>query len=185
MTTAAVVLAAGGASRFNGPSHKLVTLFRGRPLLAWAVEAARDAGLDETVVVTGGAAVAALLPDGVSVVPNAAWAEGLATSLQAAVSYASAAGHDAVVVGLADQPLIPTSAWSAVAHSSAAVAVATYAGRRANPVRLSSEVWDLLPASGDAGARVLMTGHPDLVVEVACEGNPADVDTLEDLERWS
>ncbi|HWW53648.1 MAG TPA: NTP transferase domain-containing protein, partial [Acidimicrobiales bacterium] len=153
MSIAAVVLAAGGGSRFAGPSHKLLASFRGRPLVAWAVEAAGAAGLDETIVVMGAAGIEALLPAGVSVVSNPAWDAGVATSLQTAISYASAAGHDALVVGLADQPLIPASAWSAVARTGAPVAVATYAGRRANPVRLDGAVWALLPASGDAGAR--------------------------------
>lgn len=180
MTTAAVVLAAGGGSRFGGGSHKLLAPFRGRPLVSWALAAADV--LDELLVVTG--AVEVPLPPGAREVRNDRWAEGQATSLAAAVE--AAAGHDAIVVGLGDQPLIPAEAWRLVAAATATpMAVATYDGARRNPVRFAAEVWPLLPTEGDEGARALLRSRPDLVTEVACPGDPADVDTQEDLATWS
>lgn len=183
MTIAAAVLAAGGSSRF-GDGHKLVAPFRGRPLAMWAITAALEAGLDETVVVVG--AIDLPVPAGVTVLRNDRWADGLATSLAVALDHAREVGHDALVVGLADQPLVPRSAWAAVATSTgSAIGVATYDGVRGNPVRLDASVWDQLPTDGDAGARVLMRHRPELVREVPCEGTAADVDTVEDLARWS
>ncbi|HZT65377.1 MAG TPA: nucleotidyltransferase family protein [Acidimicrobiales bacterium] len=180
-----MVLAAGGGARFAGATHKLLASFRGRPLVLWSVDAARAAGLDETVVITGAVDLAGQLPDDVTVIENHAWAEGQATSLRAAVDWAEHRGHRAVIVGLGDQPLIPAAAWTAVAADPHPIAVASFEGRRRPPVKLDRQVWPLLPVGGDVGARELIASRPDLVGEVACPGTPADVDTVEDLVRWS
>ena len=192
MSTAAVLLAAGGGTRFAGEQHKLRAAFRGRPLVSWALAAAAEAVassgvLAELAVVTGAEDLGGLIPPGVTVIANPGWADGQATSLQAGLAWAAERGHDAAVIGLADQPLVPTSAWVAVAVApdEAPIAVATYDGQRRHPVRLHRSVWPLLPVTGDVGARELMGRRPDLVWEVACEGQPVDVDTVEDLHRWS
>lgn len=191
MSVAGIVLAAGGGSRFRGmPDHpdKMTAPFRGKPMVLWAIEAAVKAGLPKVFVVTGAADLRGIVPSaaGVELVPNGMWADGLATSLHVGIGAAAEDGHDAVVVGLGDQPLVPSSAWRALAEASGhEVAMATYGGRRRNPVLLRRSVWPLLPRAGDEGARVLFRERPELVGEVACEGEPADVDTVEDLTRWS
>jgi CTP:molybdopterin cytidylyltransferase MocA len=144
-----------------------------------------QAGLDATWVVAGAVDLAGVVPDEADIIPNPRWAEGQATSLQTAVDAARRRRLDAIVVGLGDQPGVPADSWRRVAASSALVAVATYDGKRRNPVKLSSQVWDLLPVQGDEGARRLIRQRPDLVGEVPCQGQPADIDTREDLKAWS
>jgi CTP:molybdopterin cytidylyltransferase MocA len=182
----AVVLGAGAGSRF-GEGPKLLALLDGRPLVAWALDAVVSAGLDRAAVVTrpGDDALEALVPAGVTVVPNARWAGGMATSLAAAVAWARAADLAAVVVGLGDQPRVRPDAWRAVAAAGGTpIAMAAYAGgRRGHPVRLHRDVWPLLPESGDAGARVVIRERPDWVTLVPCPGGDDDVDTVADLER--
>ena len=185
MSVAAVVLAAGGGSRFEGSEHKLLSTFRGRPLVWWALAAATAANFDEVAVVVGAVDLGAAVPEGVQVVENPDWATGQASSLQKAVAWASERQYEAMVVGLGDQPLVPSSAWAAVAASASPVAVATFDGQRRPPVRLDRSVWPLLPTGGDEGARVLMKERPDLVDEVVCLGQPADIDNEEDLIEWN
>ncbi len=180
-----MVLAAGGGTRFGAGEHKLLAAFRGRPLVSWAVEAALGAGFDDTVVVTGAVDLGGVLPPAVTVVENPRWADGQATSLQTGVRWARDARFDAVVVGLGDQPLVPSEAWMAVGASSSPIAVATFDGQRRPPTRLAASVWPLLPLDGDEGARVVMAGNPELVEAVACRGQAIDIDTVEDLARWS
>ena len=182
---AAVVLAAGGGSRFAGPTHKLLARLRGRAVAAWAIEAACGAGMAETIVVTGPVDLGDAVPEGVTVLVNPDWAAGQAGSLQVALRHAEAAGYDAVVVGLADQPFVPSATWRAVADAPGALVSAVLEGERRPPVRIPRELWPLLPTTGDEGARALMRGRPDLVSEIACPGQPSDIDTVEDLETWN
>ena len=114
---AAVVLAAGAGVRFAGDRHKLLCEVGGVPLVRRAVDAALAADLDETIVVMGAVDLLEVLPEEVTVLQNEAWAEGQATSLAAAVSYAGSRGHRAVVFGCGDQPGVPSSAWAAVASA--------------------------------------------------------------------
>ncbi len=183
MTTLAVVLAAGDGSRFGGP--KLRVDLMGRPLVSWALEAALEADLDETAVVVGGEDLTGVVPSGISVLANPDWTAGQATSLLTAVAHAEACGHDVLVIGLGDMPMVPSEAWQAVAAVDAPIAIADFDGDRRPPVRLAQEVWPLLPTEGDDGARVLMRARPDLVTAVPCAGDPRDVDTEGDRDQWS
>ena len=181
--TCAILLGAGQGKRFVAPSHKLTAVLGDRPVYQWALHALATAGFAHVVVVTG--AVWLDLPDWVIHAPNPNWADGQASSLQRGIAIATELEVRAVVVGLADQPFVTTEAWRSVAASPHPIAVATYAGRRSNPVRLHHSVWSLLPTEADHGARILMQSRPDLVGEVACQGSPADIDTMEDLQRWN
>lgn len=191
MTTAAVLLAAGGGARYlasGGAGHKLLAPYLGRTVIEWAIETAVAANLDEVYVVRGATdlPVPPLAAGAVTFVRNDRWGEGIATSMQAGITRARRDGHAAVVIGLGDQPLVQPEAWRRVARATATpLAVATYEGVRGNPVRLSSMVWSLLPTRGDEGAKVVMRRRPDLVTEVPCPGRSADIDTVEDLAAWS
>jgi molybdenum cofactor cytidylyltransferase len=184
----AVVLAAGAGIRFGG--GKLLARLGGRPLIAAVLDNLREAPVDEVIVVVG--ADAERLRQvceryDVRAVDNAKWERGQSTSVLAGLR---ACAGEAAVVLLGDQPFVGAGAVGrlvAAFAEGARVAVATYGGKRRNPVLFSREVWPLLEAelAGDEGARSVLRQYPELVVEVPCEGvgDPADVDTREDLGR--
>jgi molybdenum cofactor cytidylyltransferase len=200
--TVVVILAAGAGSRFDGPGHKLSaklpadariagTGHRGQAtVIERALVHALAAGIGPVIVVTGAApaVVPPAVADQLVVRHNERWAEGQLTSLLVGLDAAAELGAHDVVVGLADQPGIAPSDWQAVAAAAGSIVVATYAGRRANPVKLDADaqrlIRTLLPETGDEGARALMRLRPDLVREVPCTGSPDDIDTEEDLRRW-
>ena len=186
----AILLAAGAGSRFGG--DKLLATYGGRPLIEAPLSNLADAPVNETVVVVGADAQGireACEPYGFEVVENPDWAEGISTSVQAGLR-ALGPGARAAVVLLADQPLVGAGAVErlvAAFEGGARVAAATYGGELRNPVLFSREVWPLLmrELSGDEGARSFLRRHPELVTRVPCDGvgDPADVDTADDLRR--
>ena len=184
------MLAAGAGSRFGG--GKLLAEVGGRPLIQHVLLNLAEAPVDETVVVVGaeaGRVRDAVEPFGARVVENPGWASGQSTSVRAGI-LACGPGAEAAVVLLGDQPLVTGAAVGRLVDAfegGARVAVATYGGRRRNPVLFAREVWPLLleELSGDEGARSVLRRRPEIVAEVPCDGvaEPFDVDTREDLER--
>lgn len=195
-TATAILLSAGGGSRFSGKNHKLMTPICGQSTFAWSLQHLLEAEFRQIIIVTGAIDLStqiasantdprALAPARASihVVDNPNWQIGMASSLQCGLSEAQRLGADAVVIGLADQPTIFASSWQRVANSQSPLAVATYDGVRGNPVRVHAELWQLLPVDGDDGARILFNSHKDLLEEVACDGSSHDLDTTDDIEK--
>lgn len=186
MSTAAVLLAAGSGSRFTGSTHKLLAPWGATTVIEAAVSNVSRAGFDEVIVVTGTIDLSAILDrcssaGPVRVVDNPDAGLGQATSIGCGLAAAVQAGHDVAVIGLGDQPAVTPAIWRAVAETDAPIAVARYSEGWRPPVRLDRSVWDLLPTTGDVGARSLVEARPDLVVEVPVVGDPRDVDRVDDL----
>ncbi|MET0909588.1 MAG: nucleotidyltransferase family protein [Ilumatobacteraceae bacterium] len=201
-SVAAVVLAGGSGSRFAtaghviGGGHKLDARLDAtsvEPEESVAERALRHvlmAAIGPVVVITGkwsppdDFAIAGIDTAGLRFLHNPSWSAGQITSVRAGIDVVDGLGLDRAVLGLADQPFVSPDAWRTVATAPGPICVATYGGRRGNPVALDQSTWPLLPTTGDEGARALMRIRPDLVREVACSGSPADIDTAEDLHRW-
>lgn len=184
MSTCAVVLAAGEGRRFGGEG-KLLAVLGGRPLVAWAVEAACASRVDRVVVVVGARAAAvraAFTPGRADLVECQAWATGMSASLRCGVTAAGDA--EWVVVLLGDGPGVTAQSVDAVLAAAAAAPPQVQAvrpvrdGRPAHPVALRRALAQRAARlHGDTGARELLAGA--VVLEIDASGWPdaGDVDT--------
>jgi CTP:molybdopterin cytidylyltransferase MocA len=202
-TVAGVLLAAGEGSRFGRP--KALVEVNGRSLAERGADLLRSGGADPILIVTGAAPIEL---GGTRTVYNPEWRAGMGSSLRAALQALIGAGASenadagadatagggldvgAVVVALADQPLVGAEAVArliAAYRAGASVAVAAYDGQPRNPVLLAREHWPevIATATGDTGARVFLRARADLVTLVECgdTGRPDDIDTPADLAR--
>ncbi|MEC9343431.1 MAG: molybdopterin-binding/glycosyltransferase family 2 protein [Pseudomonadota bacterium] len=188
---AAVVLAAGRSTRM-GETNKLLVPLGGKPMVRWAVEAARASAASETVVVTGheaekvGAAVAG---SGARIVHNTGFARGLSTSLAAGIS-ALPDSCDGAIILLGDMPHITTAMVdrmidAAQGATADAIIMAAHGGARGNPVLWPRGDFEALRAiEGDTGARALIAENGARVVAIELgEAAGFDIDTPQELER--
>ncbi len=182
MSTAAVVLAAGGGRRYGMP--KALVEWEGSLLVERAVRTAREV-CDPVLVVLGARAVDVWRQadlGGATVLANEDWETGMASSLRTGLDGLRGwpGRVDAALLLLVDMPGMTPEALRKVAeHASPGVlAVATYDGVRAHPVLIGREHWAGVAgtATGDEGARRYLATHD--VTEVDCTGlaDPADLD---------
>ena len=189
---AGVLLAAGQGSRFGRP--KALVELDGQTLAERGVTLLRAGGTDPVLIVTGAAEVELRPEHQARTVYNGEWRTGMGSSLRAALRALTEleAGPEigAMVVALADQPLVGAEAVGrliAAYRAGAGVAVAAYGGKPRNPVLLAREHWPevIATATGDQGARAFLRARPELVTLVECgdTGRPDDIDTPADLEH--
>lgn len=193
---AGIVLAAGASTRLGRPKQLLD--LAGKPVIVHVVERALAAGLDEVIVVTGGAgeAVAAAIADApVRIVANPAFRDGQSTSLIAGLRLLPDA-IDAVVVLLGDQPGVdPADIGSVVVRRREPpfppIVMTAYGSQRSHPVLFGREVFpELLAITGDQGGRDVIRAHAAevAVIPSVLAEPPLDLDTEDAyqalLARW-
>lgn len=185
--TTAVLLAAGAGTRL-GLGPKALLPFRGRTLVEVLAAVLLDGGCREVVVVLGADAArvrAATDLDRHTVIENPDWATGMGGSFRAGVATADPADH--VLIALVDQPGLGPEAVARLlaAHRPGRVTAAAYRDaegklRWGHPLLLDAglRAEAAETATGDAGARVFLQEHPDLVDLVDC----SDLSGGEDLD---
>jgi len=184
----AVVLAAGAATRFQ--TSKQLAMYAGMPLVKRAVRLAEAVCPKRTVLVTGSdwqRVHEAAAPLSGFLVRNEMYAAGMAGSIACGVRTVAAAA-DAVMILLADQPLISTDylqqmidAWDA---SDQYIIASEYAGNAGPPAIFPARYFgQLAHLEGDVGARSLVREHWQQVITIPCDAAACDIDTMNDLRE--
>ncbi|MGC4054864.1 MAG: nucleotidyltransferase family protein [Paludibaculum sp.] len=185
----AIVLAAGGASRMGRPKQLLD--YGGQPLVRHAAETALASRCSEVVVVLGANSdqvQLALNGLPVTTVVNERWTEGMGTSIQEGLHVTQSKGADAVVLFLADQPLIGADFLDELidihAKSGHPIVAARYAGTVGVPVLFARQYFDGLDAlRPQQGCKGLILAHAEEAHLVDCPQAEFDIDTPEDYNR--
>jgi molybdenum cofactor cytidylyltransferase len=183
-----IVLGAGSSSRMSGP-QKLLLDIDGVPMVRHVYEAASEGGCHQTVVVYADDEVKRAVNGTAEIVFNAKARTGMASSLQAGLRAMRPEIEGAMVL-LGDQPLVGSRTVATLLRawrregSRPAVAVSQGDGGWTPPIILGRELWDeLLALKGDAGARQILHGRPELLDMVPAPGRPDDIDTPDDYAK--
>jgi molybdenum cofactor cytidylyltransferase len=163
MSVAGVVLAAGGSSRLGNPKQLL--LIDGQSLLRRSVRAVLDSRCARVAVVTGAFAevcTAEISDLPVEIIHNSLWADGMASSIRAAIHGLLERGQPltALVLTVCDQPFLSPSIINQLLDrqevSSRGIVASAYQGTFGSPALFQSQYFPaLLNLSADAGARAL------------------------------
>jgi len=193
MKVGAIILAAGMSKRM-GAAKPFLEL-HGKPLFRYAVERAVESSLHPVLLITGehSARMRQLTSDlpQVDVVDNPDYQTGMASSLRAGI--AAITGHvDAVLVFLADQPLVPDAVVQGLIDTyrkrcdeGVRIVRPLYAGDAGHPVLFAASLFDeLAHVTGDQGGKEVVSKYKQQMVVVPFERAEwgLDVDTPEEYQ---
>lgn len=193
LVVGAVLLAAGSGSRLGNRPKSLLEL-GGVPLIRRQLIALSGAGVDEVVVVLGhhAAAIEAAVQDfPVTLARNPEPDAGQASSVRIGLQ-ALTGKLDAVIVALADQPLVNAQDITALIgafkkRGDASMVVPRVAGEPGNPVMFEAALRDeWLAGQADAACRQWRNANPQRVhwFDTDISRYRVDIDTPDDLERF-
>ncbi len=189
MSTAAVILAAGGSRRLGRP--KQLERWGDTNLLGHVVARTAEFAVDEIWVVVGHESERILeqteLGDA-AVVENPEWEEGIASSIRVGLDALNRLSRcDRALIVIGDQPGVSADVvdelMTSHARSGRPVSVPKYRYSSGNPVLVDRPLWPrLMSLEGDEGAGRLWQAHPEWVNEVwFSDLAPRDVDTEVDV----
>ena len=191
MKIAAIVLAAGRSSRFDG-GNKLLADFQGRPVIHHVMTAVAASPVDEIILVTaafGGKIFASAGQGRWRTIVNPDAEDGISSSIQYGLSHLEGDIDGALII-LADMPRVSTAMIERLCttflarQGHAIVFPQTADGQQGNPVLWPKPLFaELMALTGDVGGKAILARYTHLHCPVPVEDNAVlyDIDTKDDL----
>ena len=188
------IILAGGSSARMGRAKQLLPL-GDSTVLEQTIANVRGAEVNEIVLVLGASAetIRRQLPlsllEGLNIVVNRDYREGMSSSLRAGISALDQRSEAALII-LGDQPFIRSQTMDQVIRAyrreQAQIVIPSFHGTRGNPVLLDRSVFpEVMALEGDIGSRAIFGNHLEGIakVDVEDEGILLDIDDPDDYDR--
>ena len=185
-----VILAAGASTRLGKPKQLLQ--YRGKTLLAHAINEAVNSNADEVVVILGKNAnlfKKEIDEKKVRVAINSSWEEGMASSVRLGLDtlFNDKPYIDAVIFMVCDQPHISSSILNELIkiqqRTTKQIVTCNYGEAIGPPALFHKSLFnELMQLKGDAGAKKIIQQHSDQVATILFTKGKIDIDTNEEYE---
>ena len=186
-----IILAAGKASRMG--KAKQLLIYRGSSFISHAVKIGLNS-ICKSVVVVLGAYAEQIKPEinklPIQVVENPQWETGMSSSIRAGIDAINQSNPnlDAVIIALADQPLISEAIFDRLIQSyqqtGNIIIACAYDDIVGVPALFNKNIFsELINLEGDRGAKALMGKYRDEVLTIPVAEAAFDIDTEDDYEN--
>lgn len=186
-----IILAAGKASRMGKPKQLL--RYQGSSLISHAVNIGLNS-ICKSVVVVLGAYIEQIKPEidnlSVQIVENPDWKTGMASSICAGINAINQSNSklDAVIIALADQPLISETVFNQLIQkyqdTKNRIIASAYDDVVGVPALFDKNLFvELMNLEGDRGAKALMRKYQDELLTIPIPEAAIDIDTQDDYEK--
>ena len=185
-----ILLAAGSSGRLGKPKQLLK--YKGKSLLQYLIDQAKDSSANCIVVVMGANAevvLAVLQTDKIHMVQNNDWKEGMASSIRCGINEVQKINPaiDAAILMVCDQPFVTASLLNDLItthrETGKSIVTSSYDNTAGPPALFHKSIFsELLQLKGDAGARSIVQKYANEVVTVSFPKGHIDIDTAADYK---
>ena len=190
-TIALLILAAGSSSRMGTPKQLLP--WGNTTLLGNAIHNAKTTGITDIYVVVGANASQILETahtDGIQIIKNPLWKQGLGTSIAMGIRHfnAKAKDYNGVLVMLCDQPLVDSDYLNQMIISfqteEKSIIATAYDKRIGVPALFNNTYFEALAKLNmDYGAKEILKANKHMLKALNPLGKAIDVDTMAEYEK--